>query len=61
MAVDMVKSFGRTVLPVSCLDLDESQLVKILLNVLFQFPVRELDLSLPRSVTILRQESLALH
>ena len=47
MAAEMEESYGRTVLPVSCLDLDEAQLGEILQKVLYEFPVKELDLFLP--------------
>ena len=50
MAAEMEKSYGRTVLPVSCLDLDEAQLGEILQKVLYEFPVRELDFALPLSL-----------
>ena len=50
LAAEMEESYGRTVLPVSCLDLDEEQLGEILRRVLYEFPVRELDLALPRWV-----------
>ena len=53
MAAEMEESYGRTVLPVSCLDLDEAQLGEILRKVLYEFPVRELDFALPRWVTML--------
>ena len=53
MAAEMEESYGRTVLPVSCLDLDEAQLGEILQKVLYEFPVRELDFALPRWVTML--------
>lgn len=53
LAAEMEESYGRTVLPVSCLDLDEAQLGEILQKVLYEFPVRELDFALPRWVTML--------
>ena len=53
MAAEMEESYGRTVLAVSCLDLDETQLGEILQKVLYEFPVRELDFALPRWVTML--------
>ena len=53
LAAEMEESYGRTVLPVSCLDLDEEQLGEILRRVLYEFPVRELDFALPRWVTML--------
>ena len=53
LAAEMEESYGRTVLPVSCLDLDEEQLGEIMRRVLYEFPVRELDFALPRWVTML--------
>ena len=53
LAAEMEESYGRTVLPVSCLDLDEEQLGEVLRRVLYEFPVRELDFALPRWVTML--------
>ena len=53
LAEEMEKTYGRSVLPVSCIDLDEAALNEILRCVLYEFPVRELDFALPRWVTML--------
>ena len=53
LATQMEQSYGRSVLPVSCIDLDEAALNEILRRVLYEFPVRELDFALPRWVTML--------
>ncbi len=53
LATEMERDYGRTVLPVSCIDLDEAALNEILRRVLYEFPVRELDFALPRWVTML--------
>ena len=53
LAAGMERDYGRTVLPVSCVDLDAEQLGLILQTVLYEFPVRELDFALPRWVTML--------
>ena len=53
LAAEMEQSYGRSVLPVSCIDLDEGDLNEILREVLYEFPVRELDFALPRWVTML--------
>ncbi len=53
LAEEMEQSYGRSVLPVSCIDLDETDLNEILRRVLYEFPVRELDFALPRWVTML--------
>ena len=53
LAEKMEQEYGRSVLPVNCLDLDRSALHEILQRVLYEFPVRELDFAIPRWVTML--------
>ncbi len=53
LAAEMEESYGRSVLPVSCVELDAPALEKILESVLYEFPVRELDFAMPRWVTML--------
>ncbi len=43
LAAELEQSYGRSVLAVSCLDLDAAALNTILQKVLYEFPVRELD------------------
>ena len=50
LAAGMARDYRRTVLPVSCVDLDAAALGEILLQVLYEFPVQELDFALPRWV-----------
>ena len=51
LAAQMEQVYGRSVLPVSCIDLDRAALHEILR--LYEFPVRELDFAIPRWVTML--------
>jgi len=44
---------GTATVLVSCVDLDAAQLNQILRQVLYEFPVREMDFALPRWVTML--------
>ena len=53
LAEGMTRDYDHTVLPVSCVDLDAEALGSILRQVLYEFPVRELDFALPRWVTML--------
>ena len=53
LAAELEQAYGRTVLPVSCLDLQRDDLLSILQRVLYEFPVRELDFAIPRWVTML--------
>ena len=40
LATELEQAYGRTVLPVSCLDLQKDDLLSILQRVLYEFPVR---------------------
>ena len=53
LAAALEEKYGRSVLPVSCIDLDGPALETILETVLYEFPVRELDFAMPRWVTML--------
>ena len=53
LAAALEEKYGRSVLPVSCIDLDAPALETILETVLYEFPVRELDFAMPRWVTML--------
>ena len=53
LAEGMARDYDHTVLPVSCVDLDAAALGGILRQVLYEFPVQELDFALPRWVTML--------
>lgn len=53
LAEGMARDYHRTVLPVSCVDLDAAMLGEILRRVLYEFPVQELDFALPRWVAML--------
>ncbi len=43
----MARDYDHTVLPVSCVDLDAAGWASILRQVLYEFPVQELDFALP--------------
>lgn len=53
LAKQLSEKYGRTVLPVSCVDLDQEDFVHILKGILYEFPVRQVDFVLPRWVTML--------
>ena len=53
LARQMETAYGRAVLPVNCLDLTLEQLEAILRQVLYEFPVRQLDFALPKWVPML--------
>ena len=53
LAENLSHKYGRTVLPVSCVDLNSQDFTAILKSVLYEFPVRQVDFVLPRWVTML--------
>ncbi|MCQ2441992.1 MAG: stage IV sporulation protein A [Oscillospiraceae bacterium] len=53
MAKDLSKRFGVSCLPVNCLTLDEEDVADIIKAVLYEFPLKELDLFLPSWVDAL--------
>lgn len=56
LAKQMEQQYGRTVMPVSCVDLTAEQIEEILQQVLYEFPVKELDFAMPRWITMLEPE-----
>ena len=56
LAEQMEKQYGRSVIPVNCLDLQLEQLESILQHVLYEFPVRQMDFVLPKWVPMLEAD-----
>ena len=53
MCADLEERYGVPVCPVNCLDMTEAEIRKILERVLFDFPVREIGVELPKWLTSL--------
>ena len=47
---DMCKKYDAPVLPINCANLSENDINEILGNILYEFPVNEIDINLPRWV-----------
>ena len=56
LASQMTEKYGVPVLPVNCLELEEEEIRQILSQVLFEFPVKEISLDMPRWMTSLDPE-----
>ncbi len=56
LAQSLSEKYGKQVLPVSCLELDMEQINKILKTVLYEFPIKELAVSMPKWVTMLEKD-----
>jgi stage IV sporulation protein A len=53
LAESMTKKYGKPVIPVNCLELDEKAITGILGQVLQDFPVKEININMPKWVTSL--------
>lgn len=51
----MTEKYGVPVEPVSCMDMDENEIKRILARVLFEFPVKEIKVDMPRWVSSLEK------
>ncbi|MGN1457879.1 MAG: stage IV sporulation protein A [Acutalibacteraceae bacterium] len=55
LAHQMAEKYGVPVEPVSCMDMDENEIKRILARVLFEFPVKEIKVDMPRWVSSLEK------
>ena len=55
LSEELQEKYGVPVVPVNCLELDEDQIKNIISKVLFEFPVKEIAVDLPRWITTLDQ------
>ena len=55
LAQELARRYGVPVLPESCLDLDENEIKRILASVLFEFPIKEIKLNMPRWISTLER------
>lgn len=55
LAAEMNKKYGVPVVPVSCMDLDENEIKRILAQILFEFPVKEIKVDMPKWVSSLEK------
>ena len=53
LAAEMESKYGVPVYPVNCLEMEETEIRRILEKVLFEFPVREIAVELPKWLTTL--------
>lgn len=56
LAQQLSEKYGVAVLPMNCLDLDESGIKDILEQILFQFPLKEIVVDMPKWVTMLDKD-----
>ena len=55
MAKSLTEKYGVPVLPVNCLELSENEIKRILAQILFEFPVKEIKIDMPKWLTTLEK------
>ena len=55
LAAEMSRKYIVPVIPVSCLELDENEIKRILAQILFEFPVKEIRVDMPKWVSNLEK------
>jgi stage IV sporulation protein A len=55
MAKSLWEKYGKPVLPLNCLDLNEDTIKDIMTEVLLQFPVKEINIRIPKWLTVLEK------
>lgn len=55
MAQTLSEKYGVPVLPVNCLELNENEIKRILAQILFEFPVKEIKIDMPKWLTNLEK------
>lgn len=55
LADDLTRRYEVSVIPVNCLELGEDEIKRILAGILFEFPVREIAVDMPKWVTALEK------
>lgn len=56
MCSELSDKYSAPVIPVNCLDLDDDDIKGILANVLFEFPLKEINIELPKWICSLEKE-----
>ncbi|MDR0404483.1 MAG: stage IV sporulation protein A [Oscillospiraceae bacterium] len=55
-AQEMSENYGVSVIPVNCLELDDEEIKRILSQILFEFPVKEIKIDMPKWVNSLEKD-----
>ena len=54
-AHEMEQQYGKPVIPINCLEIDENTIKDILAEILLQFPVKEINIKIPKWLTALEK------
>lgn len=56
LARELSEKYGKPVVPIDCLHLDENGALQVLTQVLYEFPIREINIEMPRWFEALAQD-----
>jgi len=56
MAAELSEKYNATVAPVNCLELDENEIKDILTHILFEFPIKEIEVGMPEWLLTLKTD-----
>lgn len=56
LAAELSEKYGKPVLPVNCLEVGEQEIKDILREILLQFPVKEINIRIPKWLTVLEKD-----
>ena len=56
LASSLSEKYGKPVIPINCLEIGEQEIKDILTEILLQFPVKEINIKIPRWLTVLDKE-----
>lgn len=55
LAETLSEKYGKPVIPLNCLEVDENIIKDIMTEILFQFPVKEINIKIPKWLTVLEK------
>lgn len=56
LAASLSEKYGKPVIPLNCLEIGEQEIKEILTEILLQFPVKEINIRMPKWLTVLDKE-----
>jgi stage IV sporulation protein A len=55
LAEELAERYGKPVVPLNCLEIDEQRIAEVLAEILMQFPVKEINIKIPKWLTVLEK------
>jgi stage IV sporulation protein A len=55
LAKELSEKYSKPVVPLNCIDIDETKITDVLAEILMQFPVKEINIKIPKWLTVLEK------